>query len=172
MWLNRTLATLTERFSSLIGRALASNSHLELVDYLRFLAIARQANSLLNGKQSSKAVWLLWIFKSFCSTHFFYFSFSSPCLLEAQYYTPFALPDSFPNLINSLFLEHVYIRPEVNSNPFEISLRGKISLRYEVTSLSAFTWLWGSETHFSANFTSVNLTEMKFQTAVSFRCKK
>ena len=28
---------------------------------------------------------------------------------------------------------------EVNSNRFEISLRGKISLRYKVTSLSAFT---------------------------------
>ena len=35
--------------------------------------------------------------------------------------------------------EHVYMRPEVNSNRFEISLRGKISLRCEVTSLSAFT---------------------------------
>ena len=33
------------------------------------------------------------------------------------------------------------MRPEVNSNRFEISLRDKISLRSEVTSLSAFTWL-------------------------------
>ena len=44
-------------------------------------------------------------------------------------------------------LSHVYTRPEVNSNQFEISLRGKISLRCEVTSLSAFTWLraeWNS----------------------------
>ena len=38
-------------------------------------------------------------------------------------------------------LEHVYMRPEVNSNRFEISLWGKTSLQYEVTSLSAFTWL-------------------------------
>ena len=36
-------------------------------------------------------------------------------------------------------LEHVYMGPEVNSNRFEISLRGKISLRCKVTSLSAFT---------------------------------
>ena len=36
-------------------------------------------------------------------------------------------------------LEHVYMRPEVNSNRFEISRRGNISLRCEVTSLSAFT---------------------------------
>ena len=36
-------------------------------------------------------------------------------------------------------LEHVYMGPEVNSNWLEISLRDKISLRYEVTSLSAFT---------------------------------
>ena len=36
-------------------------------------------------------------------------------------------------------LEHVYMRPEVNSNQFEISLRGKISLRCKVTSLFAFT---------------------------------
>ena len=41
---------------------------------------------------------------------------------------------------HSMFtLEHVYMRPEVNSNRFEISLRGKISLRCEVTSLSVFT---------------------------------
>ena len=33
------------------------------------------------SKQSVKAVWLLWIFESFFSTHFFYFSFT---LLEAQ----------------------------------------------------------------------------------------
>ena len=39
-------------------------------------------------------------------------------------------------------LEHVYMRTGVNSNRFEISLRDKISLRCEVTSLSAFTWLW------------------------------
>ena len=36
-------------------------------------------------------------------------------------------------------LEHVYMRPEVNSNRFEISLRGKISLRCKVISLLAFT---------------------------------
>ena len=30
-------------------------------------------------------------------------------------------------------LEHVYMRPEVNSNQFEISLRDNISLRCEVT---------------------------------------
>ena len=36
-------------------------------------------------------------------------------------------------------LEHVYMRPEVNSNQFEISLQGKISLPCEVTSLSALT---------------------------------
>ena len=36
-------------------------------------------------------------------------------------------------------LEHVYMRPEVNSNRFEISLRGKISLRCKVTSLFVFT---------------------------------
>ena len=46
---------------------------------------------------------------------------------------------SFKNTDISLFLEHVYMRPEVNSNRFEISLRGKTSLRYKVTSLLAFT---------------------------------
>ena len=35
-------------------------------------------------------------------------------------------------------LEHVYMRPKVNSNRFEISLWGKISLRCEATSLSVF----------------------------------
>ena len=34
--------------------------------------------------------------------------------------------------------EHVYMRPEVNSSWFEILLRGKISLRCNVTSLFAF----------------------------------
>ena len=38
-----------------------------------------------------------------------------------------------------ILLEHVYMRPEVNSNRFEISLRGKISLRCKVTSLFTFT---------------------------------
>ena len=68
-------------------------------------------------------------------------------------------------------LEHVYMGPEVNSNRFEISLRDRISLRCEVTSLSvshAFGW---SEIHFGANFTSVKLTKVRFQTAVSFPCK-
>ena len=37
--------------------------------------------------------------------------------------------------------EHVYMRPEVNLNRFEISPWGKISLRCEVILLSAFTWL-------------------------------
>ena len=35
--------------------------------------------------------------------------------------------------------EHIYMRLEVNSNQFEISLWGKISLRCELTSLPAFT---------------------------------
>ena len=93
------------------------------------------------------------------------------------------------------------MRPEVNSNRFEISLQDKISLRCEVTSLSALTWLWGElklrprlhetlvnsnrfeislrgrislrcEVHFGSNFTSVKLTEVKFQAAVSFPCKQ
>ena len=52
-----------------------------------------------------------------------------------QYSTDFAaLTHVFLKL-----LEHVYMRPKVNSNRFEISLWGKISLRCEVTSLSAFT---------------------------------
>ena len=38
-------------------------------------------------------------------------------------------------------LEHVYMKPEVKSNWFEISLWGKVSLRCEVTSLSAVAWL-------------------------------
>ena len=61
------------------------------------------------------------------------------------------------------------MRSEVNTNRFEISLRGKILLRCKVTSLSAFT---DSETDFGANFTSVNLTEVKFQSAVSFPRKQ
>ena len=66
-------------------------------------------------------------------------------------------------------IEHVYTRPDVNSDWFEISLWTKISLWCEVTSLSHD--FGHCETHFSANFTSINLTEVKFQTAVSFPCK-
>ena len=50
-----------------------------------------------------------------------------------------AIPDKY--------LEHVYMTTEGNSNWFEISLWDKISLRCEVTSLSAFAWLrveWNS----------------------------
>ena len=50
------------------------------------------------------------------------------------------------------------MRPEVNSNRFEISLWGKISVWCEVTSL----WLGRSETHFGANFPSVKLTLIKW----------
>ena len=44
-------------------------------------------------------------------------------------------------LYQELGLEHIYMRPEVNSNRFEISLQGKISLQCQVASLSAFAWL-------------------------------
>ena len=42
-------------------------------------------------------------------------------------------------IISVKYYEHVYMRPEVNSKRFEISLWGKISLRCKVTSLLAFT---------------------------------
>ena len=45
----------------------------------------------------------------------------------------------FGHFLDFASLEHVYMRPEVNSNRFDISLRGKIPLRCEVTSVSAFT---------------------------------
>ena len=51
-----------------------------------------------------------------------------------------ALPTNHKEInINKTDLRARYMRPEVNSNRFEISLLGKISLRCEVTSLSAFT---------------------------------
>ena len=50
-------------------------------------------------------------------------------------------PVNIKKFLRTPIWEHVYMRPEVNSNRFEVSLRGKISLRCEVTSLSAFTWL-------------------------------
>ena len=67
-------------------------------------------------------------------------------------------------------LEYVYMRPEVNSNRFE--LRDKISLLCEVTSYQRSHDFGRSETHFGANFTSAKLTEVKLQTAVSFPCKQ
>ena len=68
-------------------------------------------------------------------------------------------------------LEHIHMRPEVNSNRFEISLRDKISLRCEVTSLSAFTWLraeWNS-LRCKFHFGQVDQSEI---TVVSFPCKQ
>ena len=47
------------------------------------------------------------------------------------------------------------MRPKVNSNRLEISLREKIDFGR-------------SETHFGANVTSVKMTEVKFQTAGVF----
>ena len=55
---------------------------------------------------------------------------------------------------------------------FEISHRSKISLRCKITSLSAFAWLRTKLNYFGANFASVNLTKVKFQTAVNFPCKQ
>ena len=62
---------------------------------------------------------------------------------------------------------------EVNSNRFEISLRGKIS-HFGVRQLH---YLYShefrrSETHLGANFTLVNLTKVKFKTAMSFPFKQ
>ena len=55
------------------------------------------------------------------------------------------------------------MRPEVNSNRLEISLGIKnVIIHVHET----------HETHFGANFTSVKLTEVKFQTAVNFPYKK
>ena len=51
--------------------------------------------------------------------------------------------DSFGEMLQNqsvqVNLEHVYMRPKVNSNQCEISLRDKISLLCELTSSSAFT---------------------------------
>ena len=49
------------------------------------------------------------------------------------------------------------MRPEVSSNRFEVSLRGKISLWCKLTSYLRSHYLRRSETHFGANFTSANL---------------
>ena len=74
------------------------------------------------------------------------------------------------------FLEHVYMRPEKNSNQFEISLQGNISLWCKVISLLAFTWVqekWNSfwcKFHFSQ--VKVTLIEVKFQTAMGFPYKQ
>ena len=51
--------------------------------------------------------------------------------------------DSFGEMLQTqsvqVNLENVYMRPKVNSNQCEISLRDKISYRCELISLSAFT---------------------------------
>ena len=73
-------------------------------------------------------------------------------------------------------LEHVYMRPEVNSNRFQISLRVKVSLRVKISQRLLHYQrshdLGRRETPFGANFTSVKLTEVKLQTEVSFPCKQ
>ena len=62
------------------------------------------------------------------------------------------------------------MRLEVNLNQFQISLWGNISLRCKINSLYQRSHdLWQSETHFGANFTSFNLTNVKCQTAVIFQ---
>ena len=48
---------------------------------------------------------------------------------------------SYWKMCKKYLLQHVYMRPKVNSNWFEISLRDKILLRCQVTLLSTFTWL-------------------------------
>ena len=48
--------------------------------------------------------------------------------------------------------EHVYMRPEVKTNLFEISLRGKISLRCKITSLLPFIWVQGKRNSLRCKF--------------------
>ena len=64
------------------------------------------------------------------------------------------------------------MRPEVNSHRFEISLRGKIHFGVRQLHYQRLHDFRRSESHFGANFSSVNLTEVKFQSAVSFPSKQ
>ena len=66
------------------------------------------------------------------------------------------------------------MRPEVNSNRFEISLQDKISLRCEVTSLSALTWLWGElklRPHLHETLVNSNRFEISLRGRISLRCE-
>ena len=65
-------------------------------------------------------------------------SFGTQVIKKKQPVRP-VFPDYLSVSYDYGFYEHVYMRPEMNSNRFEISLWDKISLWCEVTSLSAFT---------------------------------
>ena len=65
----------------------------------------------------------------------------SACSYSSNVATAINSVDSHQDNYWQQYLRALYMRPEVNSKQFEILLWGKISLRYEVTSLSAFTWL-------------------------------
>ena len=66
-------------------------------------------------------------------------------------------------------LEHVYMRPEVSSNWFEISLWDKIPLWCEVTSLSAFTWIRAEWNSLRSNWSKWNFKpEWVFHVNIKF----
>ena len=69
-------------------------------------------------------------------------------------------------------LEQVYMRPEVNSNRFEISLGVKFHFGVRQPHYQCSHEFRQSETLIGGNFTSVNLTKVKFQITVSFPCKQ
>ena len=64
------------------------------------------------------------------------------------------------------------MRPKVNSNRFEIDFGVKFHFGVRSLHYQCSYDFGRSETHFGKNFTSVKLTEVKFQTAVSFPCKQ
>ena len=64
------------------------------------------------------------------------------------------------------------MRPEVNSNRFEIYFGVKSHFGVRELHYQRSHDVGRSETYFGANFTSVKLTELKLQTALSFSCKQ
>ena len=76
-------------------------------------------------------------------------------LLNIKYFTHIAAFLKSKCLRQSLTVYH--LSWEVNSNRLEIPIRGKISLRCKVTSLSAFTWVKAKWNSFRCKF------QVKFQ---------
>ena len=68
-------------------------------------------------------------------------------------------------------LENIYMRPEVNSNRFEISLQGKISLCCEVTSLSVLAWLraWWNSLRCKLHFGQIDRSEISNRSEFSMQ---
>ena len=128
-------------------------------------------------------VFLGWSIVNWCTNNFSFLRFNlildiDRCSLHIRWNFIIIKPSWrnvwFNNYHQATFVafQHIYMKPEVNSNRFEISLWDKISLLCEVTSLSAFTWLPSEGNSLRCNFHFGQIDQGEISNRSDLPCKQ